>query len=218
MRWASPQVTRPPAPTSPAPGQAITPAGELPSDGAVISAGIFVDTRFNAIDDLRRIAESTCPDLAFPQPAPFFLDVIERGWTKASALPALLDAMGITPEEVAYFGDSENDLTMLEAIPNSYAVANASPEARGAAVNTLGPARRTPWLSSSRTSWPRPAQPGRIQLRPPRTPFRTKRAARRPLFSPPKSVRSGSQAPPLRSPRCPRCADAAGRRGCCPRP
>ena len=119
--------------------QAITPADELPSDGAVISAGIFVDTRLNAVDDLRRIAESTCPDLAFPQPSPFFLDVIERGWTKASALSALLDAMGVTPEEVAYFGDSENDLTMLEAIPNSYAVANASPEARDAARQHIGP-------------------------------------------------------------------------------
>ncbi len=119
--------------------QAITPADELPSDGAVISAGIFVDTRLNAVDDLRRIAESTCPDLAFPQPSPFFLDVIERGWTKASALSALLDAMGVTPEEVAYFGDSENDLTMLEAVPNSYAVANASPEARDAARQHIGP-------------------------------------------------------------------------------
>lgn len=119
--------------------QAITPADELPADGAVISAGIYVDTRLNAVDDLRRIAESTCPDLAFPQPSPFFLDVIERGWTKASALSALLDAMGVTPEEVAYFGDSENDLTMLEAVPNSYAVANASPEARDAARQHIGP-------------------------------------------------------------------------------
>lgn len=97
-----------------------------------------MDTHFNAADELRLIAQEACPELAFPQPAPFFLDVIERGWTKASALPTLLDAMGITPEEVAYFGDSENDLTMLEAVPDSYAVANATPEAAAAAHHHIG--------------------------------------------------------------------------------
>ena len=118
--------------------QSIAPVDELPADGAVISAGIYVDTHFNAADELRLIAQEACPELAFPQPAPFFLDVIERGWTKASALPALLDAMGVTPEEVAYFGDSENDLTMLEAVPNSYTVANATPEAAAAARHHIG--------------------------------------------------------------------------------
>ena len=118
--------------------QSIAPVDELPADGAIISAGIYVDTHFNAADELRLIAQEACPELAFPQPAPFFLDVIERGWTKASALPALLDAMGVTPEEVAYFGDSENDLTMLEAVPDSYAVANATPEAAAAAHHHIG--------------------------------------------------------------------------------
>ena len=36
-------------------------------------------------------------------------------------------------DEVVVFGDSENDLPMLQAVENSVAVANASAAARGAA-------------------------------------------------------------------------------------
>ena len=37
----------------------------------------------------------------------------------------LADELGITLDEVATFGDSENDLSMIEAVPNAVAVANA---------------------------------------------------------------------------------------------
>jgi hydroxymethylpyrimidine pyrophosphatase-like HAD family hydrolase len=49
--------------------------------------------------------------------------------------------LGVTLEEVATFGDSENDLPMISAVPNSVAVANASADVARAARWHIGPAR-----------------------------------------------------------------------------
>lgn len=48
-----------------------------------------------------------------------------------------MDSLGITLDEVAFVGDSENDLTLLKKVPNSYAVANTTPEAKAAACHEL---------------------------------------------------------------------------------
>ena len=41
-------------------------------------------------------------------------------------------------DEVMVFGDARNDVSMLECIPNSYAVENAIKEAKDAAKYTCG--------------------------------------------------------------------------------
>ena len=46
--------------------------------------------------------------------------------------------MGLTLDEVATFGDSENDLSMIEAVPNSVAVSNASEQIAQAARWHIG--------------------------------------------------------------------------------
>lgn len=119
--------------------QAATVADALPADTHAILGGVYVDLNHTSAEAVRRAVTAACPELEFPQAAPFFLDAIPRGWTKASALPTLLDAMGISLDEVAYVGDSENDLTMLRTIPNSYAVANATTAAKEAARFQIGP-------------------------------------------------------------------------------
>ena len=48
--------------------------------------------------------------------------------------------LGIPIDQVAVFGDSENDLAMIESVPNSVAVANASQAVRDAARWHIGPA------------------------------------------------------------------------------
>ena len=50
----------------------------------------------------------------------------------------LAEALGLSLDEVATFGDSENDLTMLRAVPNSCAMANGSDEAKAAARWQVG--------------------------------------------------------------------------------
>ncbi len=64
-------------------------------------------------------------DFVFPSMFAPLLDISPHGWSKGSAVAVLADELGITLDEVATFGDSENDLSMIEAVPNAVAVANA---------------------------------------------------------------------------------------------
>jgi hypothetical protein len=47
---------------------------------------------------------------------------------KDTALLALADRAGVTPEEILYFGDSLNDRVVFDRVPHCVAVANARPE------------------------------------------------------------------------------------------
>jgi Cof subfamily protein (haloacid dehalogenase superfamily) len=65
-------------------------------------------------------------DFVLPSPTAPLIDISPAGWNKGSATRYLADELGLTLDEVATFGDSENDLSMLEVVPNSVSVANAS--------------------------------------------------------------------------------------------
>lgn len=60
------------------------------------------------------------------------------GVNKGSSLGALLDELGISSDEVVFFGDAENDLQIMEKVENSVAVANATPAAAAAARWHIG--------------------------------------------------------------------------------
>lgn len=68
------------------------------------------------------------PELGFVSPSAkaAVIDIIPLGWNKGDGVRVLVDALGLTPSELVAFGDSENDLAMIEAVENSVAVANAS--------------------------------------------------------------------------------------------
>ena len=60
------------------------------------------------------------------------------GWNKGAAVLWLADYLGVASQDVFVFGDAENDLSMLRAVENSVAVANATPEAAAAARWHIG--------------------------------------------------------------------------------
>ncbi|MBN1920736.1 MAG: HAD hydrolase family protein [Anaerolineae bacterium] len=62
-----------------------------------------------------------------------WVEVNHREARKDIALLALAAQLGITPEEILYFGDSLNDLPVFEAIPHAVAVENARPEIKARA-------------------------------------------------------------------------------------
>ena len=62
----------------------------------------------------------------FPNNRVRLFDILPAGWDKGCAALELARALGLTPDEVAVFGDSDNDLPMIDAVPNSVAVANAN--------------------------------------------------------------------------------------------
>ena len=77
------------------------------------------------------LLRSEVPELDFVLPSPdgWVIDITPKGYGKGSAVRIMAEALGIGLDEVAVFGDADNDISMLEAVPNSVAVANASPRA-----------------------------------------------------------------------------------------
>lgn len=61
---------------------------------------------------------------------PNWVDIMATGVDKGSGIKALGDHLGIKPSQMMAFGDTDNDLEMLDAVEYSYAVANADAEAR----------------------------------------------------------------------------------------
>lgn len=59
---------------------------------------------------------------------PFYLEITAAGVDKRGALRALSDLLAIPPEEIAAFGDGQNDVAMLKFAGRGYALANARPE------------------------------------------------------------------------------------------
>lgn len=57
---------------------------------------------------------------------------------KGRAVERLMGMVGAEREEVAVFGDGDNDVSMLSRFPHSYAMENATPKAKAAASEVIG--------------------------------------------------------------------------------
>jgi len=66
--------------------------------------------------------------LQFVRSGEYFFDILNREATKGNALLKIIDRLGISPEEVAVFGDSPNDLSMFAMAGLRVAVKNSYPE------------------------------------------------------------------------------------------
>ena len=105
---------------------------ELPDEDA-ISAEIACagsDEQYEAILDQAR---QLVPECDFATSQVHWADVMPRGINKGYGLKVLLDELGLSSDEALFFGDADNDLPLMELIPDSVAVANATPAAAGAA-------------------------------------------------------------------------------------
>lgn len=79
------------------------------------------------------------PELDFNIPMPGFLNLTPPGYSKASGIDILCEALGIGLDQVVTFGDGGNDLEMIAHVPNGVAVAGAVPEVAAAAHWHIGP-------------------------------------------------------------------------------
>lgn len=64
-----------------------------------------------------------------------WIDVAKKGIDKGGALKVLIDMLGVSPDECMAFGDYLNDLTMLQTVTHSYAMANSHPDILKIAAN-----------------------------------------------------------------------------------
>lgn len=114
-----------------------TMAGHVP-DEPLIAATIACAGTPADMERTRTVARGLAPEFDYVSPVPNWFDILPHGVDKASALGVLLGALGIGADEVAFFGDGENDLAIMERVPNSVAVANAVPKVAEAARWHIG--------------------------------------------------------------------------------
>lgn len=112
---------------------------EIPAVGC-LKANIQCACDYGRMAELRDELRDAVPsaDFVLPSLVAAVIDVLPGDWGKAEAVRLLARELGAGIDEVAVFGDSDNDLAMIEAVPNSVAVANASDAVRAAARWHIG--------------------------------------------------------------------------------
>lgn len=68
--------------------------------------------------------------------APRWLDIMPLGIDKGNGISLIQQRLGISPDECMAFGDYENDLGLLRACTESYAVENAMPSIKAVCKHT----------------------------------------------------------------------------------
>lgn len=118
------------------------PCRPVVDDAPVYKANIWSARSREELAELRERVAAEVPELSlvFPNNRVRLFDVLPTGWDKGCAALELARALGLTPDEVAVFGDSDNDLPMIDAVPNSVAVANANEAVTAAARWHIGAA------------------------------------------------------------------------------
>ena len=102
-------------------------------DFPVVKANVFVGTSADDAAALVARLNAEVTELDVDRALPTYSNVQPRGWNKGAAVRWLAERLGVGLDEVVVFGDADNDLPMLTAVPNSVAVAGATPEAAAAA-------------------------------------------------------------------------------------
>lgn len=111
---------------------------EAVPDYPIVKANIFLAGDMAATKILFDHMCEKVSSVGFNLPMPGFLNVVPCGYSKATGIDYLCEAMGVGLDEVMVFGDGGNDLEMLRHVDNSVAVANAVPEALEAARWHIG--------------------------------------------------------------------------------
>lgn len=74
--------------------------------------------------------ENQFPELTFTRSNSFSLDIIGKGISKASGIETFIEALGVKKEDTYAFGDSLNDLEMLQYVGVGVAMGNGLPEVK----------------------------------------------------------------------------------------
>lgn len=111
--------------------------------GRYVKANLQCSCSRQEMTEVRDLLRLRVPELGFVMPSLVarVIDISASGWDKADAILLIARELGVDLSEVCAFGDSENDLSMIQALPNSVAVANADESVRKAATWHIGLSR-----------------------------------------------------------------------------
>lgn len=103
-------------------------------------ANIWSTRTTEELAQLRERMNQVAPELeyVFPNNHARLFDITPAGWNKGSAVAVIAETLGVRVDEIAVFGDSDNDLPMIAAVPNAVAMGNANDRVRAAARWHIG--------------------------------------------------------------------------------
>lgn len=104
----------------------------------IVKTNVFTPVDLETTQHMLERLREQVPQIDYSLPQPGFVNMTPRGWNKGAAVELLCREMGIDIDQVVVFGDAGNDVEMLSAVPNSVAVADASPDAKEAARWHIG--------------------------------------------------------------------------------
>lgn len=107
-------------------------------DFPVVKMNVFNAGGIEITRELLDLLVREVPELDFNLPMPGFLNITPVGYSKASGIDILCEALGIGLDQVVTFGDGGNDIEMIEHVPNGVAVAGAVPEVAAVARWHIG--------------------------------------------------------------------------------
>lgn len=96
----------------------------------------FYDEQDAQTHELPALQAALADHLAVILSGEHWVDVMKPGVNKGKAMRAIQMQMGIAPQECMAFGDYLNDVELLEAVEESYAMANAHPTLFAASRHT----------------------------------------------------------------------------------
>ncbi len=109
-------------------------------DKKIVKANVHVVGNPRRREDVRQLLSVDFPqfDFVFPNPKAPLVDILPKGWGKDKGVDVLRRELGLAREEVVSFGDAENDLAVLQSVPNSVTVSNADPKVAASARWHIG--------------------------------------------------------------------------------
>ena len=102
------------------------------------SLNVFVSGGLEATREVMEELQREVDALDFNLPMPGFINLTPPGYSKASGIDVLCEALGIGLDQVVVFGDGGNDVEMLAHTPNGVAVEGSAPDAAAAARWHIG--------------------------------------------------------------------------------
>lgn len=108
-------------------------------DEPAIGAEIACAGSDDQYEELLEQARALVPHCRFVTSQVHWCDILPAGASKGTGLDVLVAELGISTNEVVFFGDANNDLDLMAKVANSVAPANATPEAAEAAAWHIGP-------------------------------------------------------------------------------
>lgn len=96
---------------------------------------IFVRCEPPTCEEMERELGKKFPTLNVVRSAPYLLEIMDKGVSKATGIEILLKHYGFTVDEAIAFGDNYNDVEMLSYIPHSVVMANAPDDVKKLAAH-----------------------------------------------------------------------------------